>query len=312
MKTISNLSAPSLVEHIGPLFDSAEQVDIAVGFAGASGLEGLRAGIESLLSRQGTLRLIVGMLVPAGATRRDLDSLTNLNSAPGSLQHRRVRVTTRSYHGKLYLFKTSDTVESIVGSSNMTAGGLRDNLEFNLCFEGLRAEESIALCTNFFERLWSPDYSLPFRAVDYRVRRNLEGMLRRAGDLLGPEQPRNVAVEGLEPPIVLTVSQANLRAYGDRPGRSGREAYLNVRSVHSYFPRKGTIFRVVTDVSGFEFDAKVSGGEYAGDPLPKNLESAGDLEPLYAWLVDQHGAQPGDRVRIQRLDTDLYYFEFLR
>ena len=48
------------------------------------------------------------------------------------------------YHPKLYLFKRKDEVTAIIGSSNLTEGGLRRNIEVNVLMEANLAEEVIS------------------------------------------------------------------------------------------------------------------------------------------------------------------------
>jgi len=48
------------------------------------------------------------------------------------------------YHPKLYLFKAGKDVSCVVGSSNLTEGGLRENLEVNLLMESDLTDEVVS------------------------------------------------------------------------------------------------------------------------------------------------------------------------
>ncbi len=59
-----------------------------------------------------------------------------------------------AFHPKLYIFKNKNSVRVIVGSSNLTAGGLTSNVESCLVIEGSYEDEIIAEILNNFERMW--------------------------------------------------------------------------------------------------------------------------------------------------------------
>jgi len=61
------------------------------------------------------------------------------------------RLTRRFLHAKAWIFRTADG-GVIVGSSNLTAGGLRHNLELNL---GLRDGLAVPRVGTWFEELWA-------------------------------------------------------------------------------------------------------------------------------------------------------------
>jgi len=64
-----------------------------------------------------------------------------------------------SYHPKFYLFFDDVSYRVIIGSSNFTLGGIRDNLECNLSIQGNKDDLFIEFC-NFFDELWSLPYSI--------------------------------------------------------------------------------------------------------------------------------------------------------
>ncbi len=59
------------------------------------------------------------------------------------------------FHPKLYIFKNFKTIKIIIGSSNLTIGGLLNNVESCIVIEGHQNDPLIAKILNWFEELWN-------------------------------------------------------------------------------------------------------------------------------------------------------------
>lgn len=67
-----------------------------------------------------------------------------------------------TYHPKLYLFHKGNNVKSIIGSSNLTTGGLKKNIEANVVIEASIYDEIISDAYDTYNRLkYHPQRVLP-------------------------------------------------------------------------------------------------------------------------------------------------------
>lgn len=104
--------------------ESYDSLTMAVAFAKVSGVLRLKKPLESLIKRGATVNAYIG--IDLGGTSYEAlialyDICTNLYVAHvGSSQ---------TFHPKVYAFKNSDTSLAIVGSNNLTSGGLWTNME---------------------------------------------------------------------------------------------------------------------------------------------------------------------------------------
>ena len=63
------------------------------------------------------------------------------------------------YHPKFYLFHDHQRYCAIVGSANFTLGGIRNNIECNLCASG-ELDGLFEELTRFFDEIWRTDYAI--------------------------------------------------------------------------------------------------------------------------------------------------------
>jgi hypothetical protein len=111
-----------LQDHLGePAFT---QLDIVVAWAKRSGLRHVRETMRRFRQRGGVIRAIIG-IDERGATHQGLammraqaDEMWIYRDPSGG-----------TFHPKVYVFRGPDSASAIVGSSNLTRGGLYDNYE---------------------------------------------------------------------------------------------------------------------------------------------------------------------------------------
>jgi hypothetical protein len=152
-----------LFEAIVAAARDAASCDGMFAFASRAGVDSLMAdtGVQSLLQR-GVINLLVG--IDAVTNRPTLERLRDLEAAHASL---RVRVfwnqTPGLFHPKLAMFRYPDGRRSlIVGSGNLTPGGLRQNFE---AFSIVRAGARERLDVGGWER-FRQAHAANIRAID--------------------------------------------------------------------------------------------------------------------------------------------------
>ncbi|OIN87648.1 MAG: hypothetical protein AUJ21_11730 [Anaerolineae bacterium CG1_02_58_13] len=118
-------------------FPTSKTARIAVAFAKHSGIRLIEEPLTKCLDNGGKVEFVVGLdFHTTDATvlqtfRAFSKSYSNFSfycfSDPSD--------NTVTYHPKLYLFENKGLVKSIVGSSNLTKGGLSENIEVNVLLE---------------------------------------------------------------------------------------------------------------------------------------------------------------------------------
>ena len=126
-----------LSEILTSTFLEASASKIAVAFAKYSGYRVIEPALVKCLENHGVVEFLVGL----DFHTTDAQTLQALHSLSESFQNFKFFCFsdpsdgTAVYHPKLYLFETNAVLRTIVGSSNLTRGGLSDNVEVNVLLE---------------------------------------------------------------------------------------------------------------------------------------------------------------------------------
>ena len=138
------------------LLSSTGDVSIAVAYVSKEGLDIVKPQIEALLRDSQQVRFLI-----------DLHSGNTDPSAVWSLvelqdSHEGMTVKTLlpdkdggNLHAKLYLSKTRDEVNSIVGSGNLTGAALSRNAEYGVVLKSPSDSRENAMLLGAFESLWN-------------------------------------------------------------------------------------------------------------------------------------------------------------
>lgn len=146
--------ANTIAAEINSALSSEEftEFKFAVAFARWSGLALIEAKLQAFASRPGnSIRAVVG--VDLGGTT--VEALTYLHELPSAT----VKILRSGnphvvYHPKVYLFAGPEKWLSIVGSGNLSAGGLHANVEAAVLLHGNSREGNPAV--TFFDELFEP------------------------------------------------------------------------------------------------------------------------------------------------------------
>ena len=106
------------------------QLDIVTAWAKRSGLRLLEDSLNDFRNRGGHIRSIVG-ISSGGATRQGLEMIMQTSSESYVFHD----PSGRTFHPKYYLFVGEEEAFAIIGSNNLTSGGLVENYETALRVE---------------------------------------------------------------------------------------------------------------------------------------------------------------------------------
>lgn len=139
---------------LAPEIERCNEAKIAVAFASRRGLAMIQPAIQTALQAGAYLEFLVGL--DMHTTEPDaLRSLYELARAQTNVELFCYSSIEQGgiYHPKLYLLRVYETATSIVGSSNLTEGGLKKNIEINAVIKGSILDEAIADSYNSYNRL---------------------------------------------------------------------------------------------------------------------------------------------------------------
>jgi len=144
IEIVDNLSS-DMASRLARELETAEDIKIAVAFVSKSGLAIIESHLEGALRKKAFIEFLVGLDMRS----TDPDALQSLyilsreNDNLGLYCFASLD-TEAIYHPKVYLFRKGDAVTSIIGSSNLTEGGLKRNLEINIAMRGTLQEEALS------------------------------------------------------------------------------------------------------------------------------------------------------------------------
>lgn len=186
--------------------DTIDELDVVVAWAKRSGLRRVRAQLEAVRDRPGTTRLIVG-IDEGGATRQGLELAREIFSSVHVFHDN----SWRTFHPKIYLGVGAERARLLVGSNNLTAGGVYYNYEAALdCVLSLPADQDLVdEVRAYIDRLYADadvckllDDALLHELVSnprYRVR-DEDASKTAGGDAAdGDEPPEDVDLEPDDP-----------------------------------------------------------------------------------------------------------------
>lgn len=187
---------------------------IHVAYLRQSGVAMLREVLTDFVGRGGQLRVLAG----GDFAQTEPDALRFFLELGGSCEVRLVSSSgVQGFHPKCYLFHADDSAVLIVGSSNLTSGGLASNIELNLRVEAPASDEAIVAVQRIFDSLWDATPPLTDkRLLDYtrfweQCHQAATGFIYRL-----PEDEREVT------PVAEFLDPASLKA-GDMVQFNGQE-----------------------------------------------------------------------------------------
>ena len=155
LKVIDNLKI-KMVDEINRSIETCTQLRMAVAFAKMSGYELIKESLDSLIQKNGKVTLLIGLdfHTTDPDILRELSKYLNIKGSfelyclSGNINQ------TATYHPKLYLFShLYDKTTAIVGSSNLTRGGLENNVEINIEIKTDSSEPVIIDLLDDFQQL---------------------------------------------------------------------------------------------------------------------------------------------------------------
>ncbi len=166
----------------------ANEFHAASAFFNSGGLDIIKPGIERILENNGSVHIV------HGADFRITDSMAIQGLVELKTRYQNMSyfvhcdwwmATRHSFHPKLYI-ATPDHQKycAIIGSSNLTRGGMSENIEVNTVIRGNLSEKSVSQCLDIFQSIYD---SVPLLQPDMSFVESYD-RLRQSADRLSPRQ----------------------------------------------------------------------------------------------------------------------------
>jgi phosphatidylserine/phosphatidylglycerophosphate/cardiolipin synthase-like enzyme len=121
------------VDLLSELINKSKLSILCSGWIKLPGLEDLLPSIDAALSRGATVIVYSNLKETKEGVAPALASRTGLT-------HRMVGRGTRALHTKIYYFETDDAYTAVIGSANITKGGLSTNEELSVVLRGIQGD----------------------------------------------------------------------------------------------------------------------------------------------------------------------------
>lgn len=140
------------------LSHSSRELKIAVAYLKKSGFESIGDCLEHFVRKKGRLKILVGLAEQYITDPEPLKTLLKLRRSVDENEKKRVQVRyydRSNFHPKLLVFKGRERMAIILGSSNLTGGGLSKNIEANILLVSKKAEHGpTGNIDRYFDLIW--------------------------------------------------------------------------------------------------------------------------------------------------------------
>lgn len=153
MKLITNCGANDHLQEILECMKSADSVCMAVAFLKTSGLMLLTPAIRKMIDQGKQISILCGLdfALTEPAALLELNHLFNDTSSSLRLFSSR---NNQVFHPKLFLIERGNTASVIIGSANLTCGGMKKNEECSLAISVTKVDNLYSDTPSYFERIW--------------------------------------------------------------------------------------------------------------------------------------------------------------
>jgi HKD family nuclease len=145
----------TLLDILKPSIEKADEIKMGVAFVKYSGFSLIQDDIMKCLANKGKVEFVVGLdfrITEPKALRAILEMAKCGSNVKLFCFSNPSSDDTPVYHPKIYLLRREDRIVISIGSSNLTSGGLRDNVEVNAIIEARKQDEIVSDLYGIYNR----------------------------------------------------------------------------------------------------------------------------------------------------------------
>ncbi|NYS61453.1 restriction endonuclease PLD domain-containing protein [Vreelandella salicampi] len=114
---------------LASLIERSEESILCSGWIKPKGIQALRPAIEEALRRKAKISIISNKFHTKGNSAKTIAKWPNVTHLMATKNHRTI-------HSKIYYFQTGDSYSAVIGSANITQGGLSSSDELSVHIAG--------------------------------------------------------------------------------------------------------------------------------------------------------------------------------
>jgi HKD family nuclease len=145
----------TLLDILKPSIEKADEIKMGVAFVKYSGFSLIQDDIKRCLENKGKVEFVAGLdfrITEPKALRAILEMAKCGSNVKLFCFSNPSSDDTPVYHPKIYLLRREDRIVISIGSSNLTSGGLRDNVEVNAIIEARKQDEIVSDLYGIYNR----------------------------------------------------------------------------------------------------------------------------------------------------------------
>lgn len=179
MVEIRFLDSQGVLEEFSDCIRGSKRVKIAVAYFTQEGLDSISPSLKKLLRSHKRVDIVVGVSSYYGITDwKVLNELLQLRKNYPSLHLR--YYDDPGFHPKLFIFEMQEGMKIVIGSSNLTGGGLRKNAEANISL-ATGPDEDIAQKVDEKFKFWFNGANRLTPEIVDTYKRSIEGFRKARG-----------------------------------------------------------------------------------------------------------------------------------
>lgn len=134
IKLAHNLKPGNHLTLLSSLIESSEESILCSGWIKPAGIRELRPSIEKALRRGAKISIISNRSHTIGSSAKTIGKWANVTHLMANKAHGTI-------HSKIYYFQTGDSYTAVIGSANITKGGLSSSDELSVHLSGIVGDE---------------------------------------------------------------------------------------------------------------------------------------------------------------------------
>ncbi len=159
-----------------------QSIKILSAFVSGKGIRAITPLIDNFLADGNNIEIIFG--IDRGGTDRDairhLYFLQNAHGDQLTVNYFQARASGSIFHPKLYIYERNNRVNFVLGSANLTAGGLGSNLESLILFENLNKNSLLAdQALEIWNSFANPAPPLPANSLNQLTAENIAKIIEQ-------------------------------------------------------------------------------------------------------------------------------------
>lgn len=149
LQIIDNNENSNHADKINALIQDSAKIVLYSAWLKGNGLEQILPALKQAMANHAKITLISN----AKHTYKSAEKILKPYVKSNAIKFYQIQDTVKYFHSKLYLFEKSDNYTTMIGSVNLTKGGLIDNEELSVMFKGKIGDENYVKLMDYIDKV---------------------------------------------------------------------------------------------------------------------------------------------------------------